>query len=64
MNAQSMDREILETVALEGMAVVTDLPDTPPVKKLFPDLEDHTDMPLWTSTSKSTSTSYRVRLGH
>lgn len=40
-----IEDEILETKTLEGMALVTDLPNAPPKKKPFPDIEDHTDVP-------------------
>ena len=40
-----LERELIETEALEEMATTTHLPDAPPKKKQLFDVEAHTDIP-------------------
>lgn len=44
-NALTIEDELREAEGLDSMAVVTDLPNAPPAKKPYLDIEDHTDVP-------------------
>jgi hypothetical protein len=45
MSSALLELDVRETETLESMALITDLPNAPPARKIFPDAENHTDVP-------------------